>query len=510
METEYGKFFLSNYQAVIIVLPPAPAEAPAEAAGAAVTGESRGADAGVRGQAGKLDRVEKILAKTTNDLAKLQAEYDALKASESTAAELSATARASGQRNGVLEAKFAELSAVAAVHAELACEFSRCRQELSQLEEESLAARTRALPAEGVVAAKAHAADVPLHREERPCHSEPERGTCEATSQTDSGGARAGGTSAAARATEVAGVETPQQKNVKLAAGAVDVGAVEQAAASSSQADKYPSLKTPSSRPEGTSVGMGGTGETCAPAGGSASADTGTSATGAVPHCPAPRKVDQTSTQHWGDIDKRVAVSLDEFFNDDKVWQKVSREIRNSKKHLAVAPGPQKSGPATLKTFRVQVPKHYPGVQYRKSKNLNDKAMDFAKSNSAVTGTVESDGEWLRTRDGLFLPMRVGAIQILEPAPGESPATQDTADDPNARVAHVSSNRRTEKAWSDVTNEVTDASKHRAQSSANEVLRASEKVVENDTHADNSQTCTCFSGGSKSGTASSNSEVIVR
>jgi len=67
-------------------------------------------------------------------------------------------------------------------------------------------------------------------------------------------------------------------------------------------------------------------------------------------------------------------------------------------------------------TFRVQVPRQYPGVQYRKSKNLNDRYPRYAKLGTVVTGHVEDDGEWLRISDQVFLPMKVGGVQILEPS----------------------------------------------------------------------------------------------
>mmetsp|Transcript_33419 Transcript_33419/g.77609 ORF Transcript_33419/g.77609 Transcript_33419/m.77609 type:complete len:258 (-) Transcript_33419:226-999(-) len=67
-------------------------------------------------------------------------------------------------------------------------------------------------------------------------------------------------------------------------------------------------------------------------------------------------------------------------------------------------------------TFRVQVPRQYPGVQYRKSKNLNDRYPRYAKLGTVVTGHVEDDGEWLRISDHVFLPMKVGGVQILEPS----------------------------------------------------------------------------------------------
>lgn len=93
------------------------------------------------------------------------------------------------------------------------------------------------------------------------------------------------------------------------------------------------------------------------------------------------------------------------------------------------------TGPAQ---FRVTVPSPYPGVQYRKSMNLEDKWPRFAQNGLIVKGTI-MDGGWLRLEQNVFLPMRVGAIEILtrqaeqEPNGTESPtqsATQDFRESP--------------------------------------------------------------------------------
>mmetsp|Transcript_8028 Transcript_8028/g.29186 ORF Transcript_8028/g.29186 Transcript_8028/m.29186 type:complete len:494 (-) Transcript_8028:227-1708(-) len=67
------------------------------------------------------------------------------------------------------------------------------------------------------------------------------------------------------------------------------------------------------------------------------------------------------------------------------------------------------TGPAQ---FRVAVPNPYPGVQYRKTMNLEDKWPRFAQNGLIVKGTIV-DGGWLRLEQNVFLPMRVGAIEIL-------------------------------------------------------------------------------------------------
>jgi len=76
--------------------------------------------------------------------------------------------------------------------------------------------------------------------------------------------------------------------------------------------------------------------------------------------------------------------------------------------------------------FRVTVPPPYPGVQYRKSMNLEDRWPRYAQTDSVVTGTIkEKDGlQWLRVEANVFLPTKVGNIVILQPA-GDTPSGQD-------------------------------------------------------------------------------------
>ncbi|CAK0907265.1 unnamed protein product, partial [Prorocentrum cordatum] len=61
------------------------------------------------------------------------------------------------------------------------------------------------------------------------------------------------------------------------------------------------------------------------------------------------------------------------------------------------------------------VPNPYPGVQYRKSKNIDDRYQRYAETGATVRGQIEDNGEWLRISRDVFLPMRVGTVQILEP-----------------------------------------------------------------------------------------------
>mmetsp|Transcript_45255 Transcript_45255/g.141874 ORF Transcript_45255/g.141874 Transcript_45255/m.141874 type:complete len:868 (-) Transcript_45255:116-2719(-) len=120
------------------------------------------------------------------------------------------------------------------------------------------------------------------------------------------------------------------------------------------------------------------------------------------------------------ELDHMVGSSLDQFFGDDRNWKKVGREIASSTKATAA----QRRAIAGT-SFRIQVPKPYPGVQYRKSKCLDDRYPRFAENGTVVSGRVEDGGEWLKVGDNIYLPMRVGAVRIMEPMPGQaSPSVQ--------------------------------------------------------------------------------------
>merc|ERR1712113_812517 len=110
---------------------------------------------------------------------------------------------------------------------------------------------------------------------------------------------------------------------------------------------------------------------------------------------------------------------LDRFFSDEKAWQQVEREVANNAKLWASMKYLQVLDPSSG-IFRVQVPKPYPGVQYRKSKRLDDRYPRYAKHGSTVTGSIEDDGEWLRIDSNLFLPMKVDNMQILQSLSGKA------------------------------------------------------------------------------------------
>lgn len=75
------------------------------------------------------------------------------------------------------------------------------------------------------------------------------------------------------------------------------------------------------------------------------------------------------------------------------------------------------SGPMRgMRRFTVRVPRGYPGIQYRKSKDLHDRTEGLvlvANEGHIVEGYVEDDGEWLRIRGDYFLPIHVGGKRVL-------------------------------------------------------------------------------------------------
>eukprot|EP00927_Polykrikos_kofoidii_P055761 TRINITY_DN4997_c0_g1_i1.p1 TRINITY_DN4997_c0_g1~~TRINITY_DN4997_c0_g1_i1.p1 ORF type:complete len:892 (-),score=143.09 TRINITY_DN4997_c0_g1_i1:129-2804(-) len=127
------------------------------------------------------------------------------------------------------------------------------------------------------------------------------------------------------------------------------------------------------------------------------------------------------------DIDSQVSSNLDRFFKDAKLWEQVEKEVASEKFASADTP---KSGVAC---FRVQVPKPYPGVQYRQSKRLDDRIHCLARHGLTVSGTVEDDGAWLRVNDSVFLPMQVGNIRILEPLASDDKDGKDSPENDTQR-----------------------------------------------------------------------------
>jgi len=114
------------------------------------------------------------------------------------------------------------------------------------------------------------------------------------------------------------------------------------------------------------------------------------------------------------EIDAQLTRNLDKFFGDDHLWQQVVAELGKSPKLFQSLEWLQVVTPQVRVQFKVQVPEPYPGIQYRRSKVLTDRYTRYAKHGTIVAGHLEDDGEWLKVADNVFLPMRVGAVEILK------------------------------------------------------------------------------------------------
>lgn len=150
---------------------------------------------------------------------------------------------------------------------------------------------------------------------------------------------------------------------------------------------------------------------------------------------PAQQSPDPGELASMTEIDSMVGNCLDKFFGDDKIWKRVDDEIATNARAIEA---PQLQDDSDLRHYKVEVPKPYPGVQYRRSKNLDDKYPRFAENGATVTGKVEDHGQWLRVSAHIFLPMRVGTVQILYPLPGQ----------PVERVAEkLAEGEKTSRSW---------------------------------------------------------------
>mmetsp|Transcript_27742 Transcript_27742/g.54455 ORF Transcript_27742/g.54455 Transcript_27742/m.54455 type:complete len:464 (+) Transcript_27742:55-1446(+) len=147
----------------------------------------------------------------------------------------------------------------------------------------------------------------------------------------------------------------------------------------------------------------------------------------------SPKPSSSGSKENLAEIDTQLVARLDAFFANERLWRLVEAKVGEQIKKLetkAVSAGTRTGGTtdqshskggeqsgAGNRPFRVQVPKPYPGVQYRKSKNLEDRYPRYAANGATVLGQIVDNGEWLKIRGNVFLPMRIGAVRILEPLP---------------------------------------------------------------------------------------------
>jgi hypothetical protein len=112
----------------------------------------------------------------------------------------------------------------------------------------------------------------------------------------------------------------------------------------------------------------------------------------------APRHADPVG-DNWG-VQPEV---VEQVLNNDDVWDA-----------MVAHGGAYPSRLATTELFKVHVPPPYPGVQYRKSKDLNDTHPRYCRHGSTVAGNLEDNGQWLRIHADVYLPTSVGGIRTLQ------------------------------------------------------------------------------------------------
>lgn len=155
----------------------------------------------------------------------------------------------------------------------------------------------------------------------------------------------------------------------------------------------------------------------------------------------ARQAIKQHDKQRHAQHDEEMASRLDRFFEDPKAWRTVLQEVASA----GGFQGPKLSAAARrgdMCQFRVRVPKPYPGLQYRRAKDLNAKCHNrFAENGTVVNGQLVDSAEWLKVDTGEFLPTRVGMINILEELRNEEDEKEGcawcTGDDGSAQKANV-------------------------------------------------------------------------
>lgn len=224
----------------------------------------------------------------------------------------------------------------------------------------------------------------------------PEKQEGSGVSATTQPSSTPGVASAPSKATSAAPAAAPQRAQID--AKAKSAAAASPPAASTPQ----PAAITPpaAAKSASTRTAQGG-----APSGAASSSATFASASSA-----GQQPATGTTTQGIKGIDSMVDRCLDRFFSNEEVWRQVGQEV-TLRQRASAGFGAASTG---LMKFKIQVPKPYPGVQYRKSKNLDDRYQRFAENGGIVEGIVEDGGQWLQVSDNVYLPMRVGAVQLLE------------------------------------------------------------------------------------------------
>jgi len=112
-------------------------------------------------------------------------------------------------------------------------------------------------------------------------------------------------------------------------------------------------------------------------------------------------------------IDVEIVERLETFFGNKllsaKAEEVVSKGVARADLENLLSRCPR------LQFYRVSVPKPYPGVQYRKTKHVDDRYQRYAEDGAVLVGQAEDDGQWFKISTNVFVPMFVGKIRVLKP-----------------------------------------------------------------------------------------------
>jgi len=115
------------------------------------------------------------------------------------------------------------------------------------------------------------------------------------------------------------------------------------------------------------------------------------------------------------EMDEEVTRNLEAFFLEEDSWQMLQNQLKLGEMNAGLR---QKISNLhvnlLVSEFKVSVPKPYPGVQYRRSKDLEERYSRYAENGSVVFGQLDADRQWLRISGNIFLPVRVGQIHVLD------------------------------------------------------------------------------------------------
>lgn len=136
--------------------------------------------------------------------------------------------------------------------------------------------------------------------------------------------------------------------------------------------------------------------------------------------------------------DSKASLAVAALSDSDCMLQQVANEMPQKTNTRPQSEDASQSPTASqLQAFKVSVPKGYPGIQYRRSKNLEDRYERYAKRGTVVTGEVEDGGSWLKIGSNVFLPMHVAGLDVLEPADaGEAEAARAEMSKPLSQDAY--------------------------------------------------------------------------